>query len=383
MATNDYIKNPKTGKMAGSRAGANNIPQPVAELMPHPQTLPEDKGRPYDALDRFVEEHNRRIMAEARKDYAIGDIIVARFNHPAGGDKRDRYQKIERNNGNEYDLACWMNLENKLTYRLDELAEIELVSEDALDRAAEQYNLRLTWKAQNPDAGEIGDFEVTAVEESSADGEHSEYRCGACGSDWIRYEHLDQADCEAKCQNPCTIRCCNEEDCVGEAVLVDNVLIKSVRQLGRTCHNCSCDTSAPCEACVSCLVCNEESNRAVLVENYNKAYVSLRTAIETSNDVNAPELGLAQAEENLRQFDEDMVAHRTETGLTDAEKKQIDDMSLDDMLRKFRFSQAGDAFFRYEADPRLQYFMGVLTLRKHADPAAFTEASKRIGWDGS
>ena len=45
--------------------------------------------------------------------------------------------------------------------------------------------------------------------------EHDGYTCEQCGSDWIRYEHLDAKDCEPECEDPCNVRCCNEEDCAG------------------------------------------------------------------------------------------------------------------------------------------------------------------------
>ena len=44
-------------------------------------------------------------------------------------------------------------------------------------------------------------------------GEHAGYRCVRCGSEWIRYEHLDAKDCTDECDDPCAIRCCNEEGC--------------------------------------------------------------------------------------------------------------------------------------------------------------------------
>ena len=51
--------------------------------------------------------------------------------------------------------------------------------------------------------------------------EHNNYVCATCGSQWIRWEHLDGKDCDDNCQEPCLIRCCNEYDCVGEAVKVE------------------------------------------------------------------------------------------------------------------------------------------------------------------
>lgn len=47
--------------------------------------------------------------------------------------------------------------------------------------------------------------------------EHENFNCEVCGSDWIRWEHLDGKDCD-NCEQPCTKRICNEEDCTGEAI---------------------------------------------------------------------------------------------------------------------------------------------------------------------
>jgi hypothetical protein len=51
--------------------------------------------------------------------------------------------------------------------------------------------------------------------------EHDGYTCEQCGSDWIRYEHLDAKDCDEDCEDPCSVRCCNEEDCAGAAIYID------------------------------------------------------------------------------------------------------------------------------------------------------------------
>jgi hypothetical protein len=51
--------------------------------------------------------------------------------------------------------------------------------------------------------------------------EHDGYTCEQCGSEWIRYEHLDSKDCEESCEDPCLIRCCNEEECAGAAIYID------------------------------------------------------------------------------------------------------------------------------------------------------------------
>lgn len=48
--------------------------------------------------------------------------------------------------------------------------------------------------------------------------EHKGYTCLTCGSDWVRWEHLDDKDCDDNCSEPCLLRCCNEEYCSGQAV---------------------------------------------------------------------------------------------------------------------------------------------------------------------
>jgi len=55
-------------------------------------------------------------------------------------------------------------------------------------------------------------------EEMADRNEHAGWTCESCGSSWIRYEHLDTKDCEESCQDPCTMRCCNEEECAGMAI---------------------------------------------------------------------------------------------------------------------------------------------------------------------
>lgn len=48
--------------------------------------------------------------------------------------------------------------------------------------------------------------------------EHDGWVCDTCNSTWIRFEHLDGKDCDESCESPCLLRCCNEEDCAGEAI---------------------------------------------------------------------------------------------------------------------------------------------------------------------
>ena len=49
--------------------------------------------------------------------------------------------------------------------------------------------------------------------------EHKDYICGDCGSTFIRYDHLDGKDCDDACGNPCLLRMCNEDYCLGIAIL--------------------------------------------------------------------------------------------------------------------------------------------------------------------
>lgn len=53
--------------------------------------------------------------------------------------------------------------------------------------------------------------------------EHKDYICGDCGSTFIRYDHLDGKDCDGACDNPCLLRMCNEDYCLGIAILREEV----------------------------------------------------------------------------------------------------------------------------------------------------------------
>lgn len=55
----------------------------------------------------------------------------------------------------------------------------------------------------------------------------------------------------------------------------------------------------------------------------------------------------------------------------------IDNASLEDLLRKNRFSPIGDPFFRNEVG---DHFMGVLAQRRNEDPSEWTRVSKKVGW---
>lgn len=59
--------------------------------------------------------------------------------------------------------------------------------------------------------------------------------------------------------------------------------LKSMRQGGRTCHDCSCHISPPCYECVECLVCNEESTRELLLETYDETKEALFIATESDS----------------------------------------------------------------------------------------------------
>jgi len=63
--------------------------------------------------------------------------------------------------------------------------------------------------------------------------------------------------------------------------------------------------------------------------------------------------------------------------LTPKLKKQIDEMSLRNMLIKNRFSPAGDPLFQGESG---RYFLQVLSKKRNEDPNKFAQISKDIGW---
>lgn len=66
------------------------------------------------------------------------------------------------------------------------------------------------------------------------------------------------------------------------------------------------------------------------------------------------------------------------TDMTDAARiAWIDQASIEELLRKWRFAPAGDGFFYREVG---RHFAAVLKERREADPNAYVEASKRVGW---
>ena len=53
--------------------------------------------------------------------------------------------------------------------------------------------------------------------------EHEDYQCTFCKSRWIRWEHIDKKDCDQICDDPCLLRCCNEEDCTAGDVWINPI----------------------------------------------------------------------------------------------------------------------------------------------------------------
>jgi hypothetical protein len=68
-------------------------------------------------------------------------------------------------------------------------------------------------------------------EELADRNEHAGWTCITCGSSWVRYEHLRTNDCDESCEDPCTIRCCNEEECGGVS---EGVINTNTRAIGVT-----------------------------------------------------------------------------------------------------------------------------------------------------
>ena len=65
--------------------------------------------------------------------------------------------------------------------------------------------------------------------------------------------------------------------------------------------------------------------------------------------------------------------------LTDTVKTQIDGMSYEDLLRRWRYAAVGDPMFQGEVG---KYYADRMQSLKDGDPGAAVAASKRIGWDG-
>ncbi len=64
--------------------------------------------------------------------------------------------------------------------------------------------------------------------------------------------------------------------------------------------------------------------------------------------------------------------------MTDEQKKQIDEMDYELMLRLNRFAPPGHPMFIGDTG---KYFMEVMRKKRDADPDAAVRASKSIGWD--
>jgi hypothetical protein len=64
--------------------------------------------------------------------------------------------------------------------------------------------------------------------------------------------------------------------------------------------------------------------------------------------------------------------------MTPEQKKRIDEMPYEDMLRMWRFAPAGDPTF--QGDDGV-YYKKVMTKKRNADPAGAVQASKNIGWE--
>lgn len=59
------------------------------------------------------------------------------------------------------------------------------------------------------------------------------------------------------------------------------------------------------------------------------------------------------------------------------DKQWIDNASIRQLLSRWRFATAGDAIFQGETG---EYYSKVMCAKRDADPAAWTHASKDIGW---
>ena len=66
------------------------------------------------------------------------------------------------------------------------------------------------------------------------------------------------------------------------------------------------------------------------------------------------------------------------TPMTEDQKKWIDEADIESLLRKWRFSPVGDTMFEGDTG---QYYLKAMADKRDENPAAYTAASKRIGWD--
>lgn len=63
--------------------------------------------------------------------------------------------------------------------------------------------------------------------------------------------------------------------------------------------------------------------------------------------------------------------------MTEEQKAWIDNASLFQLLRRWRFSDSGDPIFQGEIG---EYYSKVMFAKRDADPAAWTATSKQVGW---
>jgi uncharacterized membrane protein len=63
--------------------------------------------------------------------------------------------------------------------------------------------------------------------------------------------------------------------------------------------------------------------------------------------------------------------------MTAKQKKWIDNATLVELLRKWRFAPPGDPWFQGETG---EYYSKVMFAWRDRDPAAWTRASKTVGW---
>ena len=67
------------------------------------------------------------------------------------------------------------------------------------------------------------------------------------------------------------------------------------------------------------------------------------------------------------------------TMTTEEMKRQVEAMSYEELLRKWRFAPAGDPMFAGEAG---QYYLETMNRKRQAlEPGQHVAASKAIGWD--
>ena len=63
--------------------------------------------------------------------------------------------------------------------------------------------------------------------------------------------------------------------------------------------------------------------------------------------------------------------------MTEAQKAWIDNATLAELLQRWRFAPPGDPMFQGECG---KHFSDVMFGKRDANPAAWTSASKEVGW---